>query len=156
MRKVMRIVRFAMLGLLAAFALIQLVPYGRSHTNPPVTREPTWDQPSTRQLAARACFDCHSNETRWPWYANVAPTSWLVQGHVNEGRRALNFSEWQRAYEEAGEAGESVLEGDMPPRSYLLLHPAAVLSADEKRALAAGLDASLGGRHPKHEHEHDD
>ena len=68
------------LGLaIGGFLLIQFVPYGRSHTNPPVLSEPAWDSPETRVLAQTACFDCHSNETDWsPWYTKVAPASWLV------------------------------------------------------------------------------
>ena len=126
-------------GLVGVFGAIQLVPYGREHGNPPVVVEPRWDRPSTRALAVRACFDCHSNESTWPWYSHVAPASWLVQSH------ALNFSDWSRAYEEAGEAGEAVLEGEMPPRSYTLMHPEARLSAAEKLALAEGLNATLRG-----------
>jgi len=61
------------------FIAMQLVPYGHAHTNPPVTGEPKWDSPQTRELAKRACFDCHSNETDWPWYSNIAPVSWLIQ-----------------------------------------------------------------------------
>ncbi len=78
----------------AGFGLLQLVPYGRNHTNPPVAAEPAWASAQTRALAVRACFDCHSNETTWPWYSNVAPVSWLIQRDVDEGRRRLNFSEW--------------------------------------------------------------
>ena len=59
------------------FLAIQFVPYGRDHSNPPVIGEPTWNSPETRALAVRACFDCHSNETVWPWYSNIAPVSWL-------------------------------------------------------------------------------
>ena len=69
------------------FLLIQLVPFGRDHTNPPVVQEPNWDSPATRELAQRACFDCHSNETVWPWYSNIAPVSWLVaQRHLRSPR----------------------------------------------------------------------
>jgi hypothetical protein len=132
------------IGLVAGFGAIQLVPYGRDHANPPVVSEPRWDQASTRALAVRACFDCHSNESAWPWYTHVAPASWLVQSHVDEGRRVLNFSDWSRTYEEAGEAGEAVLDGEMPPRSYTLMHPEARLSVAEKDALARGLIATLG------------
>lgn len=134
-------------GLIVVGALVvvaQLVPFGRDHSNPPVVKEPSWDKPSTRELAVRACFDCHSNETRWPWYSHVAPMSWLVQRDVDEGRRELDFSEWHRSYEEAGEAAETVLEGEMPPRSYLIMHPSARLSLEEKRALAQGLTATIG------------
>jgi mono/diheme cytochrome c family protein len=124
--------------------LIQLVPFGRDHTNPVVTAEPRWDSPVTRELADRACFDCHSNETAWPWYAGVAPVSWLVYRDVVEGREALNFSEWDRPQEEVDEAVETVLEGEMPPRYYLPAHPEAVLSDEEIATLAEGLRRTLG------------
>src|SRR3954469_5582449 len=72
------------LGILAVlFGLIQLIPYGRTHSNPSVNVEPPWDSPRTRELAVRACFDCHSNHTKWPWYADVAPFSWVVQKDVD-------------------------------------------------------------------------
>lgn len=128
----------------AGFLLIQLAPYGRGHSNPPVALEPAWDQPATRALAERACFDCHSNRTSWPWYSHVAPASWMVQAHVDEGREVLNFSQWNRSFEEADEAAEVVLEGEMPPASYLLLHPEARLSDSERDQLARGLTASMG------------
>ena len=92
----MTLIRWAGIGA-AAFPFlllaIQFVPYGRAHTNPPVTAEPAWDSAETRELARRACFDCHSNETAWPSYTSISPASWLAQRHVNEGRRELNFSE---------------------------------------------------------------
>lgn len=130
----------------AAVIAIQLVPYGRAHDNPAIVAEPAWNAPYTRLLAARACFDCHSNETQWPWYSNIAPISWLVAHHVDEGRDALNFSEWQRVYEEADEAAETVREGEMPLASYLVLHPHAQLSREEQRALSEGLTATLGAK----------
>ena len=65
------------------FAAIQLVPFGHDHTNPPVVAEPAWDSPETRAFAVTACFDCHSNQTVWPWYSNIAPVSWLVQRDVD-------------------------------------------------------------------------
>jgi Haem-binding domain len=137
----------AVLAVAALLAAIQLVPYGRAHENPPVVQEPRWDQPETRTLAVRACFDCHSNETRWPWYSSVAPMSWLVQRDVDEGREALNFSEWQRTYKEAGESADEVNEGEMPLQTYVLLHPEARLSLAERKALAQGLTATLGSAH---------
>jgi hypothetical protein len=124
--------------------LMQLVPYGRAHSNPPVVVEPKWDRPSTRELAVRACFDCHSNQTAWPWYAHVAPFSWVVQRNVKTGRTVLNFSDWSRAYELVSQAPASVLMREMPPRSYRLLHPTAQLTEDEKIELARGLQATLG------------
>lgn len=131
-------------GVVALGLLIQLVPYGKNHTNPPVVAEPAWDSPQTRALAQRACFDCHSNETVWPWYSNIAPVSWLVQRDVTEGREKLNFSEWgQRRMRDADEAGEVVREGEMPLPIYLLQHPEARLTAVEKEAFASGLENTL-------------
>lgn len=143
-RAVRKVLRLIVLSLAALLVIAQFVPYGRKHTNPPVRAEPTWDRPVTRELARRACFDCHSNETRWPWYSHVAPVSWLVQHDVDEGREDLNFSEWDRPYEEAGEAAETVLKHTMPPWTYLLAHPEANLTDAERRELATGLNASLG------------
>ena len=130
--------------LVVAFVAIQFVPYGRDHVNPPVGAEPTWDSPGTRALARQACFDCHSNETEWPAYARVAPVSWLIQRDVSAGRAVLNFSEWQRPQEEATEAAEEVLEGEMPLPMYRLLHAHARLSVADRERLARGLERTLG------------
>lgn len=140
----MRLVRNVLIGVLVVAFAIQLVPYGRSHANPPVQAEPTWDSARTRELAVRACFDCHSNETVWPWYSNVAPVSWLVQRDVDEGRAKLNFSEWTTPADEADESAETVREGEMPPRVFLITHPEARLSAAEKEELATGLAKMFG------------
>ena len=133
------------LGLIAlAVIVIQLIPYGRDHTNPPVIAEPRWDSPRTRELAVRACFDCHSNETVWPWYTNIAPISWLTQRDVNEGRRELNFSEWNRPPEEPQEVARSVQTGQMPPPYYSFVQGKARLSPTETQELIRGLEATLG------------
>ena len=141
-------VAFVLAGLaVLAFGVIQLVPYGRAHANPPVRAEPAWDSPRTRELAVRACFACHSNETTWPWYSNIAPISWFVQSHVNEGRDELNYSEWDLAHGEADESAETVIEGEMPPGYFTLgpLHSSASLSDSEKAELVTGLLATFGG-----------
>jgi len=132
-----------LLILVGLLLVIQLVPYGRDHTNPAVVAEPAWDSPQTRELAVRACFDCHSNESKWPWYSNVAPVSWLVQHDVEEGRHKLNFSEWGPG-SEGHEAAETVREGSMPPPVYMLTHPDARLTDAETAALVAGFAATLG------------
>ena len=129
-----------------AFIAIQIIPYGRDHSNPPVAAEPRWDSPETRLLAKQACFDCHSNETEWPAYSNVAPLSWLIRRDVTKGRAELNFSEWQRPQEEADEAAEKVLEGEMPLPIYQLMHSHARLSAAERERLARGLERTLNIR----------
>lgn len=125
---------------------IQVVPYGKSHTNPPVVREPAWDSPTTRALAKRACFDCHSNETVWPGYSTIAPISWLVQYDVDEGRKELNFSDWNgtKEGEQAAKITKEVTEGGMPPLQYFPTHPEARLTAAEKDALVKGLAATAG------------
>lgn len=138
--------RKTVLGIVAAgvllFVLIQLIPVDK--TNPPVISEPNWDSPQTRVLAKEACFDCHSNETVWPWYAKIAPSSWLLKRDVDEGRRVLNFSEWGQGRREIGEIAEIVNEGEMPPWYYTLLHPNAKLSDSDKQALVNGLLAISG------------
>lgn len=139
----MRWVKWSIAALLMAALVVQVIPYGRDHTNPPVAAEPQWDSPQTRDLAVRACFDCHSNETEWPWYSNVAPMSWLVQRDVDEGREELNFSEWDRE-QEGEEAAETVRDGSMPPKTYLLSHPTARLTETELAELATGLSATFG------------
>ena len=150
-KKKRRFVKPILLGLLALAAVIQLVPFGRDHTNPPVTGEPAWDSPATRELAKRTCFDCHSNETEWPWYSNVAPVSWLVQRDVNEGREKLNFSEWDRPQKHADEAAKEVREGEMPMWIYLPTHPEARLTDAEKQQLIAGLEATFGTESESHD-----
>lgn len=124
--------------------LIQLLPYGRSHENPPVAAEPKWNSAETRALFKRACFDCHSNETVWPWYTNIAPMSWLVQNDVEGGREHLNFSEWDRPQRHAKDVAEEVRLGDMPLALYLPLHSEARLTDAEIRALIDGAEKSLG------------
>jgi hypothetical protein len=128
------------------FGLMQIVPYGRTHANPPTVQEPAWDSPRTRELAVRACFDCHSNQTTWPWYADVAPFSWVVQNDVEGARDTLNFSEWQRQFSLAQESGPSVIHRDMPPYKYRMAHPKADLTQEETIELARGLNATVGAR----------
>ena len=133
------IIRVA-IGIVILAILIQLIPYGHSHSNPPVNVEPHWDRPETRALAQRACFDCHSNQTVWPWYSNFAPVSWLIYHDVTEGREHINFSDWNRsAHQHVDEFQEVFDENSMPPASYLLLHPTARLSPAERQKLIDGL-----------------
>jgi mono/diheme cytochrome c family protein len=129
--------------IVAAFLVFaQFLPFGRVE-NPPVRQEPAWDSPRTRELAVRACFDCHSNESKRQWY-HLAPASWWVAHHVEEAREHLNFSELDRPQKDAVEAAEEVEEGEMPLPSYLLVHPAARLSDAERAELVRGLTATFG------------
>ena len=138
---------FRLLSLLVAIAVlvgisIQFIPYGRNHQNPPVVQEPNWANAETRALAKRACFDCHSNETTWPWYSNIAPVSWLVYRDVEEGRANMNFSEWSGDME-PDEIAEIVSMGRMPLPQYLLLHPDAKFSAEEMAVFIDGMKKTL-------------
>lgn len=138
-----RLVVRLLIGIAAFALLLQAIPYGRDHTKPPVRMEPDWDSAMTRSLAVRSCFDCHSNETLWPWYSNISPVSWLVERDVTEGRSRLNFSEWDRQQLSAEYAAAVVQAGEMPPWFYTMIHADARLSAVEKNALIQGLRASL-------------
>lgn len=134
---------WVVIGGAAAFVLIQAIPYGRDHTNPPAVKEAPWDGPRTRELADGACFDCHSNETAWPWYSYIAPASWLLYGDVTDGREALNFSEWQNPAQALG-CAEAVERGSMPPASYAVAHQAAQLTDAQRTELARGFRKMAG------------
>ena len=136
-----RLLLRAGLGLLAVAVLVQLVPYGRDHTNPPVTRDAPWPDGRARELATAACYDCHSNQTRWPPQSFVAPFSWLLARDVSQGRDELNFSTWDEDDGGADDAADAVAEGSMPPRRYLLVHPDAALGEAERRLLVDALEA---------------
>ena len=128
-------------GFLGLLLVLQLVPYGRDHANPP-GRKIAWDSARTEELLRGACMDCHSNETDWPWYSNVAPVSWLVQSDVDEGRDTMNLSTGSADLDEMIEA---IDEGGMPPLQYKVAHPDARLSDAEKRDLIRGLRATFAG-----------
>lgn len=142
---VKKIVLGVFLGLIIGGILIQFIPYGHDHTNLPVVAEPPWNSQQTRDLVVRACYDCHSNQTTWPWYSNIAPVSWLVQRDVQQGRARLNFSQWGTTRRGTDEAAEQIQRGSMPPSYYLIMHPTANLTPAEKQALIQGLQTALEG-----------
>ena len=140
-------IAIGVVGVGVLFGLMQLVPYGRTHRNPPILGEPMWDSPRTRELAVRACFNCHSNETKWPAYSEIAPISWVVYKDVEDARDTVNFSEWTRPQRTlVEESGPSVIRKDMPPAKYRMAHPEAQLTDVETIELARGLNATLGTR----------
>ena len=100
-----KVVSRLLAGALVLFLLIQLIPFGHNRTNPSVVSEPNWSSPEARALVKEHCFQCHSNETNWTWYANIAPGSWLIAFDVIEGRGAFNFSDWKN---KPGELDEMV------------------------------------------------
>lgn len=132
-----RWLRWSLGILLAIFVALQFVPVER--TNPRVVSDLQAPEEIERILR-RSCYDCHSYETRWPWYTYVAPVSWWITDHVNHGRGEMNFSEWpvfdfEEIEYEAREIEEQVEADKMPLSSYLILHRSARLSAEEKQAL---------------------
>lgn len=126
--------------LLMAFIGIQFIPMDHVVANPAVVREPLWDSPETRALVKRACFDCHSNETEWPWYARVQPMTMLLEQDIRAGRSLMNFSDWKDVtFINADLIEKKLRSGEMPLPKYVLMHPEAKLSDAEIDALVTGL-----------------
>jgi hypothetical protein len=147
--QVKRISKWSAAVLIIALAAIQMVPVNRM--NPPVETEVAAPG-EVRLILRRACYDCHSNETVWPWYGRVAPMSWLVAYDVRKGREELNFSTWNRLgtreqTEAVRESWEKVEENEMPPWLYRLPHPGARLSSHDRSVLRAW-SSSVGGEDP--------
>ncbi len=138
-----RAARWALLAVAAVLVIAQFVPVDRSNppSDPQQSLAVTAGPPATvAAVLDRSCRDCHSNETRWPWYSRVAPISWLVAGDVEEGRSHLNFSEWalldnRRRARRLEEICEEITAGAMPDWKYVLMHPEARLSAEEIKAV---------------------
>lgn len=137
--------------LAAAFIALQIIPPEKISPdykypgNPPVNQQFQWDSPQTEQLARTACYDCHSNETYYPWYAYVAPASWLINYDINVARDALNFSTWAKSDIDLNDMIDIIEDGDMPKPIYLPLHPEANLSGGQKEQFIAGLRATFSG-----------
>lgn len=135
-------------GVVALLLLAAQVLPVAERTNPPVRS--VIDAPrNVEDVLRKACWNCHSNETEWPWYGRVAPSSWLVVGHVHDGRDDLNLTEWpssdpEEARDLVEEMGEQVESGAMPPASYRLMHPEARLT-DEERQLLVDWSLARGG-----------
>lgn len=142
-----------LLALLVVVIAIQLVPVNRD--NPPVNAEQdfitmTKPTPEVAAILKSACYDCHSNETRYPWYSRIAPVSWWLKDHINEGREELNFSVWgtykaKRIDHKLKEAAELVNEGEMPMDSYTWMHADARLTADQKKTLTTWFTSLRSG-----------
>ena len=148
--------RIILIALAAIFVIIQLIPVERA--NPPVVSD-LEAPPPVKDVLKRACYDCHSNETKWPWYSYVAPVSWLIAHHVEEGREHLNFSTWgqmgaERRRHKAHEIREEVEAGKMPLPIYLFAHPDAALDDGEKARIGEW-SASISGGESRHHEDHD-
>ena len=138
----------ALLGIAGALLLAQFVPV--QITNPPV-RGDVSAPPGIEATLRRACYDCHSNETRWPWYSRVAPISWLAAHEVEMGRKQINFSDWDEYYPATRKrklqwTDRAIRQEAMPPWLYRILHPDAGLTADDRAAIERWIDAEISGR----------
>lgn len=140
---VRKILKWTAIALAAVFAALQFIRPAR--TNPPVDESRVIQAhmrvtPEVTAILDRSCNDCHSNQTRWPWYSNVAPVSWFVVNHVNVGRREMNFSDWAQ-YDSEHQKGllkdicQEVKSGAMPMSSYLRLHSEAKLTTEDVKVL---------------------
>lgn len=151
------------LGLVAlALVVMQLFPVERS--NPPEMGPLAIHDPVVADIVDRACADCHTHSTTWPWYSRVAPVSWWLSNHVEEGREHLNFSVWagqeaSRQDHKLEEVVEYVEDREMPLRSYMLGHPEARITDAERQALVDWANAErrrLGVSSGEEGEDHDD
>lgn len=140
-----KILRWAGLAILAALVVIQF--FGIDKTNPPINQEEEFmalveTPPDVAKLLKDACYDCHSHETQYPWYTNVAPVSWWIANHIEEGRKHFNLSTWgaydaEKKAHKAEEASEELEKGKMPLTSYPPAHPEARLSDAQRERLSS-------------------
>lgn len=139
-----KVFKFFPLIIFLALIGIQFVHVER--TNPPVNAE-LKAPPEIKTVLRNSCYDCHSNETKWPWYSYVAPVSWLITDHVNEGRRHLNFSEWEKLPEKKkaklkSEIWDEVSEDAMPIKQYTYLHANSALNLNQKNLIKKWVDGN--------------
>jgi uncharacterized membrane protein len=136
--------------LIITFIAMQLIPLEKS--NPKVDATLTLQAPQeVQKILTNSCYDCHSNETKWPWYSNVAPVSFYITNRINEGRKALNFSIWNEIDEETKvkrlqRAIITVKNGMMPKLSYSMVHEDTKLSLEEKKVLVEWFEKELDGK----------
>ncbi len=143
-----KILKVLVIAVAAVFLLLQFTNPAR--TNPPVKSDLIASLNPPAPVAASlvaACYDCHSYQTKWPWYAHVAPVSWLVVKDTNDGRDALNFSEWptndpDTAADQLDGMSKKITYNKMPPAKYTAIHVDARLTAEQRKALTDWLDAA--------------
>src|SRR5271169_2387850 len=139
-------------GLATGFLLlaIQVVPVNRNNprVDPSRTIYATLPVPAeVKAVFERSCKNCHSNETAWPWYGDVAPVSWVIARDVHQARKKMNFSEWgsysaQRKEDRLEEICEQVTNGEMPDRKYAIFHREARVTPQERDAICQWTDDS--------------
>ncbi len=139
----------AAVAAVVVMVVIQAIPYGRNHTNPTPTGEPQWANTATRDIIVAACYDCHSDNTKYPTYASIAPISWTVQHHIDEGRGKLNFSEFATNKRGFDDVIEVIRNGSMPPGYFTAfgMHPEAKLTKQQVATVIAGLEQTPGIGH---------
>jgi hypothetical protein len=132
-----RVIKVILVLILLVLVVIQFVDVNR--TNPPVTGDINAPL-QVKEILKKSCYDCHSNETKWPWYSYVAPVSWLVANDVEQGRKHLNFSEWgkyssRKKEESKKEIWEEVRDDKMPMGIYTVMYPASKLDITQKNII---------------------
>ncbi len=131
--------KYSLLGLIVLLLVIQLIPVNRN--NPPINKSLEINVPiEIKEILVNSCFDCHSNQTKWPFYSYIAPISWLVAHDVHEGREEFNFSLWLQLPIEKRERLkekmlEEIYEDEMPLPIYLITHSDAKLSNQQKQEI---------------------
>ena len=140
-----KFLKITSLVIIVVFLGIQLVPVDR--TNPPTIAD-TQIPEEVKAILKPKCYDCHSNESTWPWYSYVAPLSWWIADHVHEGRREVNYSLWDTYSEDKQEQKleetyDEILDEFMPLESYLITHPDAKVTEDELDIIEQWLDGDL-------------
>jgi hypothetical protein len=150
----MSITKKILIALLGVFIIIQFIKPDKNQSDA-VTPNDIFanfqSADSTKQLIRTACYDCHSNNTVYPWYAEIQPLAWWLADHVKEGKSELNFSEFasykpKKADHKLEEVIEMIQEGEMPLKSYTLIHDSAKLSDGQKKAIitwAEGLRSQI-------------
>ena len=159
-------VKRVLLVLLLVFVVIQFFRIDR--TNPEVVKNNdliamTNPSEEVETILRSACYDCHSNETEYPWYSNVAPVSWWLKHHIDEGREHLNFSEWgtypeKKRNHKLDECAEEVEEGEMPLPSYTWTHSNAKLSSEQIDLMEDWFESQMtaGGEGEDEDEDEDD
>lgn len=145
------IVKKVLIVLLAVFVIMQF--FGIDKTNPKIEKAKdliamTNPPAEIETMLRTACYDCHSHESTYPWYSNIAPVSWFLEDHIEEGREHLNFSKWgdyseDKANHKLHECEEEVEEGEMPLDSYTWIHGDADLSDAQRKKLATWFKSTM-------------
>jgi hypothetical protein len=146
----MKALKILLLVLAAGFVIIQFLPSGMPENKPDDANSIASGSVITEPVMSRlrtACFDCHSNQTNFPWYSKIAPTSWFLADHIKEGRSHLNFSEWEtynnrKKIKKLEDIVDEVKSGGMPLKSYLIIHKDARLSNEDISSITAWADTT--------------